>query len=123
MVEKNKEYVLDIVAQGYEGEGIAKIDSYPIFISGALTEEKVRVKIIKVKKNYAYGKIEEIIAPSLDREVEKCTYYKRCGGCSIQHMSYKKQLDFKWERVKDCISKIGGLSEDIVRKYNYQLEK
>ena len=114
MVEKNKEYVLDIVAQGYEGEGIAKIDSYPIFISGALTEEKVRVKIIKVKKNYAYGKIEEIIAPSLDREVEKCTYYKRCGGCSIQHMSYKKQLDFKWERVKDCISKIGGLSEDIV---------
>ena len=50
VVEKNKEYILDIVAQGYEGEGIAKIDSYPIFISGALTGEKVRVKIIKVKK-------------------------------------------------------------------------
>ena len=86
VVEKNKEYVLDIVAQGYEGEGIAKIDSYPIFISGALTEEKVRVKIIKVKKNYAYGKIEEIIAPSLDREVEKCTYYKRCGEIGRAHV-------------------------------------
>ena len=75
VVEKNKEYILDIVAQGYEGEGIAKIDSYPIFISGALTGEKVRVKIIKVKKSYAYGKVEEIITPSIDREVEKCTYY------------------------------------------------
>ena len=114
MVEKNKEYILDIVAQGYEGEGIAKIDTYPIFIPGALTGEKVRVKIIKVKKSYAYGKVEDIITPSVDREVEKCTYYKRCGGCSIQHMSYKKQLDFKWERVKDCISKIGGLSEELV---------
>ena len=51
VVENNKEYVLDIGAQGYEGGGIAKIDSYPIFISGALTGEKVRVKIIKVKKN------------------------------------------------------------------------
>ena len=54
VVEKNKEYILDIVAQGYEGEGIAKIDTYPIFIPGALTGEKVRVKIIKVKKSYAW---------------------------------------------------------------------
>ena len=115
MVEKNKEYILDIIAQGCEGEGIAKIEGYPIFISGGLTGEKVRVKIIKVKKSYAYGKIEEILIPSEDREKERCVYYKRCGGCSIQHMSYKKQLDFKWERVKDCITKIGGLSEKLVR--------
>ena len=56
VVEKNKEYILDIVAQGYEGEGIAKINSYPIFISGALTGEKVRVKIIKVKKKLCLWK-------------------------------------------------------------------
>ena len=115
MVEKNKEYILDIIAQGYEGEGIAKIEGYPIFIAGGLTGEKAKVKIIKVKKSYAYGKIEEIINKSEDREEEKCKYYKRCGGCSIQHMSYKKQLDFKWERVKDCVSKIGGLSEELVK--------
>lgn len=114
MVEKNKEYILDIISQGYEGEGIAKIDSYPIFIENALEGEKVKVKIVKVKKNYAYGKIIDIIESSNEREEPKCAHYKRCGGCSIQHMNYKKQLDFKWNRVKDCISKIGGLSEKLV---------
>lgn len=115
MIEKNKEYILDIISEGYEGEGIAKIEGYPIFISGALKGEKVKVKIVKVKKNYAYGKLEEIIEVSSDREEPKCRNFKKCGGCSIQHMNYKKQLDFKWERVKDCISKIGGLSKDLVK--------
>ena len=115
MVEKNKEYILDIIAQGYEGEGIAKIDSYPIFIEGALAGERVKVKIIKVKKSYAYGKLEEVLERSEERVEPKCHHYKRCGGCSIQHMSYKKQLSFKFERVKDCISKIGGLSEELVK--------
>ncbi|SFD22307.1 23S rRNA (uracil(1939)-C(5))-methyltransferase RlmD [Clostridium uliginosum] len=118
MIEKNEEYILEIVAQGYEGEGIAKVEGYPIFIQGALIGECVRAKITKVKKSYAYGRIEEIIDISKDREEPKCTNYKRCGGCSIQHMNYKKQLDFKWDRVKDCVSKIGGLSKDIV---NYPL--
>lgn len=115
LVEKNKEYILDIIAEGYEGEGIAKIEGYPIFINGALKGEKAKVKIVKVKKNYAYGKLEEIIEASEDRVEPKCPSYKRCGGCSIQHMSYKKQLDFKWERVKDCVSKIGGLSKELVK--------
>ncbi|MBN1053439.1 23S rRNA (uracil(1939)-C(5))-methyltransferase RlmD [Clostridium botulinum] len=114
MIEKNKEYILDILSQGYEGEGVAKVEGYPVFIQGALQGEKVKTKIIKVKKNYAYGKIEKIINTSEDREEPKCSNYKRCGGCSIQHMTYKKQLDFKWERVKDCIEKIGGLSKEIV---------
>ena len=115
MVEKNKEYILDIVAEGYEGEGIAKVEGYPIFIEGALAGEKVKVKIVKVKKNYAYGKLLEIIEESEEREAPKCSNFKRCGGCSIQHMNYKKQLDFKWERVKDCVSKIGGLSKELVK--------
>ena len=118
MIEKNKEYILDILSQGYEGEGVAKVDGYPVFIQGALQGEKIKTKIIKVKKGYAYGKIEEIINKSIDREEPKCSNYKRCGGCSIQHMNYKKQLDFKWERVKDCIEKIGGLSKNLV---NYPL--
>lgn len=115
MVEKNKEYVLDIVAEGYEGEGIAKIEGYPIFIEGALIGEKVKVRIVKVKKNYAYGKLIELLEVCEARENPKCKYFSKCGGCSIQHMSYKKQLDFKWERVRDCISKIGGLSKELVK--------
>ncbi|MEG0134345.1 MAG: TRAM domain-containing protein, partial [Clostridium sp.] len=89
MLEKNKEYILDIVAQGYEGEGIAKVDSYPVFIQGALTGEKVKVLVIKVNKNFAFGKLLEIIEPSEERVLPQCEHYKRCGGCSIQHMNYK----------------------------------
>ena len=114
MIEKNNEYILDIIGVGYEGEGIAKIDGYPIFIEGAILGEKVRVLIVKAKKSFAYGKLLEVIEPSKERVEPKCKNYKRCGGCSIQHMNYKKQLDYKYERVKDCIYKIGGLSQDIV---------
>ena len=114
MVEKNNEYILDLVSVGYEGEGIAKIDGYPIFIEGAILGEKVRVLIVKVKKNYAYGKLLEVIEASEDRIEPKCSIYKRCGGCTVQHMNYKKQLDYKFERVRDCISKIGGLNSDLV---------
>ncbi|MGL4848015.1 MAG: 23S rRNA (uracil(1939)-C(5))-methyltransferase RlmD [Clostridium sp.] len=114
MVDKNKEYTLDIISQGYEGEGVAKIEGYPIFVEGALKNEKVKALIVKNKKNYAYGKLVDIEEKAEGRVEPKCEYYKRCGGCKIQHMDYKTQLDFKHERVKDCISKIGGLSEDLV---------
>ncbi len=116
MVEKNKEYILEIVSQGYEGEGIAKVnDTYPIFIEGALIGEKVKVKIIKVKKKFAYGKLIEVLEPSKERCTPNCNIYKRCGGCALQHTTYEEQLRFKYERVKDCISKIGKLDGNLVK--------
>ncbi|HCG3024545.1 TPA: 23S rRNA (uracil(1939)-C(5))-methyltransferase RlmD [Clostridium perfringens] len=122
MVEKNKEYIFDIISQGYEGEGIAKIDNkYPIFIEGALKGEKVKVRIVKVNKNFAYGKLMEVLEPSDERVNPPCAIYKRCGGCKLQHASYKAQLDFKWDRVKDCVSKIGKL-DPIIVKYPLGME-
>ncbi|EIA18471.1 23S rRNA (uracil(1939)-C(5))-methyltransferase RlmD [Clostridium perfringens] len=116
MVGKNKEYIFDIISQGYEGEGIAKIDNkYPIFIEGALKGEKVKVRIVKVNKNFAYGKLMEVLEASEERVNPPCAIYKRCGGCKLQHASYKAQLDFKWDRVKDCVSKIGKLDPSIVK--------
>ena len=123
MVEKNKEYIFDIISQGYEGEGIAKIDNkYPIFIEGASKGEKVKVRIVKVNKNFAYGKLMEVLEASEERVNPPCAIYKRCGGCKLQHASYKAQLDFKWDRVKDCVSKIGKLNPSIV-KYPLGMEE
>ncbi|MGU8546995.1 23S rRNA (uracil(1939)-C(5))-methyltransferase RlmD [Clostridium perfringens] len=123
MLEKNKEYIFDIISQGYEGEGIAKIDNkYPIFIEGALKGEKVKVRIVKVNKNFAYGKLMEVLEASEERVNPPCDIYKRCGGCKLQHASYKAQLDFKWDRVKDCVSKIGKLDPSIV-KYPLGMEE
>ena len=116
MVEKNKEYIFAIISQGNEGEGIAKIDNkYPIFIEGALKGEKVKVRIVKVNKNFAYGKLMEVLEASEEKVNPPCAIYKRCGGCKLQHASYKAQLDFKWDRVKDCVSKIGKLDPSIVK--------
>ena len=123
MVEKNKEYIFDIISQGYEGEGIAKIDNkYPIFIEGALKGEKVKVRIVKVNKNFAYGKLMEVLEAAEERVNPPCAIYKRCGGCKLQHASYNAQLDFKWDRVKDCVSKIGKLDPSIV-KYPLGMEE
>lgn len=116
MVEKNKEYILDIISQGYEGEGIAKInETFPIFIEGVLKGEKVRARIVKSKKNFAYAKLIDVIEPSKERCEAKCNTNKRCGGCKLQHSTYKEQLNFKFERVKDCITKIGKLDNSIVK--------
>ncbi|WP_297522367.1 23S rRNA (uracil(1939)-C(5))-methyltransferase RlmD [uncultured Clostridium sp.] len=115
MIEKNKEYILDIISQGYEGEGVAKIDdNFPIFVEGALAGEKVKVIIVKAKKKFAYGKIVEIIEKSPNRVDMKCEH-RVSGGCNLQHYSYEAQLDFKYDRVKECIRRIGKLDDSIVK--------
>lgn len=110
-VNKNEEYIVNIVGEGYEGEGVARIENFPVFIHGALINEEVKIKIVKVNKNFAFGKILEIINPSEKRIEPFCVAYKTCGGCNIQHYDYEAQLEFKTNRVKDCMRKIGKLSD------------
>ncbi|QGU96193.1 23S rRNA (uracil(1939)-C(5))-methyltransferase RlmD [Clostridium bovifaecis] len=108
-VEKNKDYEVKISGLGSEGEGIAKIDNYTIFVQGALLGEKVKVKIIKLKKSFAYGKLLEVLEQSDYRTEPVCNIYKQCGGCGLQHLSYSGQLEFKKSRVKDALERIGKL--------------
>lgn len=114
-VVKNEEYIINIEGLGYEGEGVGKLDGFTIFVEGALISEKVKIKIIKVNKNFAYGKLLEIIEISKDRVEPPCNIYKKCGGCQLQHLSYEGQLEFKKQRVKDCISKIAKLDSNLVK--------
>ena len=92
-VEKNRDYIMRIDDIGNDGEGIGKIEGFTVFVKDALPQEKVSVKIVKVKKNFAYGRLMEIIEPSENRVQPKCEVYKRCGGCSLQHLSYEAQLE------------------------------
>ncbi|WP_368489659.1 23S rRNA (uracil(1939)-C(5))-methyltransferase RlmD [Clostridium sp. BJN0013] len=108
-IEKNKEYVLNIDGMGYQGEGVGKIGGFTIFVPGTIEGEKVRVKAIKVNKNFAFGKLMEVIEPSKYRVTPICGIYKKCGGCQLQHISYNGQLSFKENRVKDCLERIGKL--------------
>ena len=105
-MKKNEEYIVDIIDNGYEGEGIAKIDNFTIFISGAIKGEKVKIVIVKVTSSYAYGKILEIIEKSEDRiEDIDCSTYKRCGGCNLRHMNYNKTLELKKNTVQNLVNK------------------
>lgn len=104
-VEKNKEYIVDIIDNGFEGEGIAKIEGYTIFIPNAIKGERIKILIVKVLKSHAFGKIVEIISPSKNRIKEDCTTYKRCGGCDLRHIEYKETLKMKQNAVQSLVNK------------------
>ena len=105
-VEKNKEYVLNIEDNGFNGEGIGKIDNFTIFVPKAIKGEVVKVLIIKVTSSYAIGKIIDIIKKSKYRVQDlDCATYKRCGGCNLRHMDYNYTLDLKRDIVINCLNK------------------
>ncbi len=104
-VEKNKEYIVDIIDNGYEGEGIAKIDGFTIFIPNSIKGEKVKILIVKVLTSHAFGKILEIIKSSPNRIEADCNTYKRCGGCSLRHITYPKTLEIKQNTVQNLVNK------------------
>ncbi|MGE5614379.1 MAG: 23S rRNA (uracil(1939)-C(5))-methyltransferase RlmD [Bacillota bacterium] len=111
VVEKNRNYVVEITDMTHEGQGVGRIDGLTVFTDGALAGEQVELKIIKLKKTYAVGKLINVLKPSPDRIVPFCSVYKRCGGCSLQHMDYNAQLAFKKKLVCDSIERIGGLKD------------
>ena len=116
IVKKNQDYVVDIVGQTHEAMGVAKIDGFTVFVAGAIKGERVKIKIVKVLKNYSYGKLLEIINPSIYRVQALCHIAGRCGGCQLQHMNYEGQLEFKTQVVKDAMERIGGFNNVLIHK-------
>lgn len=104
-VEKNQEYIVEIIDNGYEGEGIAKIENFTIFIPNSIKGEKVRILIVKVLKSHAFGKVLEIIKTSEYRKESDCETYKRCGGCDLRHIKYEETLRMKQNAVQSLVNK------------------
>lgn len=116
-MKKNDVYEITIEDIGNDGEGIGHITEegadkgIAVFVKDAVIGDVASVKLIKVKKNYAYGRLMEVITPSPYRVEPVCPNARRCGGCSIMHMNYEKQLDYKWNKVKSCLERIGGIAD------------
>ena len=104
-VKKNKEYLVEIIDQGFEGEGIAKIEGFTIFIEGAIKGEKCRILIVKVTSSHAFGKLVEILEKSKYRVEPDCATYKRCGGCNLRHIDYEENLNIKQNTVQNLVNK------------------
>lgn len=127
IIDKNKDYIIKIDSYGHEGEGVGKINNFTVFVKGAIKGETVKVKLIKVNKTYGIAKLLEVIVPSQHREKPVCSIYKRCGGCNLQHISYTEQLNFKTQRVKDVMERVGKLEDAKIHNtigmefpYNYR---
>ena len=110
-MQKNDEWILKIEDMGVDGAGIGKADGMTFFVKDAVIGDVVRAKVMKLKKTYGYARLMELLEASPDRVEPKCPYYRQCGGCQIQALSYEKQLEFKERKVRNNLERIGGFSE------------
>jgi len=109
-VKKDDFVTLTIEDMGVDGEGIGHVDGCTLFVKDALIGDVITAKIMKMKKNYGYARLMEILTPSEDRVEPKCAFHKQCGGCKIQALSYEKQLEYKKKKVLNNLIRIGGMT-------------
>lgn len=109
-VEKNDQIEVTFSDLTQDGSGVAKVDGYTLFVPGGLPGEQAMVQVLKTKKGYGYGRIIELTQAGEERTTPPCPIYDQCGGCAIQHIGAKGQLDYKREIVKNALERIGGLS-------------
>lgn len=102
---KNEEYIATAIDDGFEGEGIFKIDNMAVFAPMVIKGEKAKLKILKVNKKFAFAKATEIIDKSKYREEPICPVYGKCGGCNLMHVSYDYQIQMKKHRVETSLRK------------------
>ena len=115
-MKKNDIFTVTIEDMSHTGEGIGKVDGFPLFIKDAIIGDVVRAKVMKLKKHYGFARLMEIVEPSKNRINPPCPIHKACGGCQIQAMAYEAQLRFKGNLVENNLKRIGGFSEDILEK-------
>lgn len=110
-VKKNQTITLTFEDLTHEGNGVGKIDGYPLFVPYGLPGEEAEVKVVKVNKNFGFGKLVEVRQASSERVEPPCDVYYKCGGCQLQHMSYAMQLDMKQNQVKNVMRKIAHMEQ------------
>lgn len=108
-MKKNDEFIIDITDVTNEGSGVGKCDGMAVFVPLTAVGDKVKVKALKVKKNYAFGKAIEIIKPSSQRIENDCDVFNKCGGCVYRHISYEAECKLKENKVYEVIKRIGGV--------------
>ena len=110
MIEKNDILTGKVQSFGSDGEGVVCAEGCVFFVPYALPGEEISFKALKIKGNTGYGKIEKVIVPAKGRVQPKCPVFYTCGGCQLQHADYETQREFKREKVKNALRKIGGVA-------------
>ena len=112
-VQLKKNDYIDVIFEDltHDGNGVAKVDGYPLFVANGLPGEKAKIKITKLNKGYGFGRLIELYEESSFRVEPPCPIYSQCGGCQLQHLSYEGQLKAKEKQVRDVLERIGKLED------------
>ena len=108
-MEKNAVYRAEIVDYTSDGSSIARIHDMVVFVPGGAVGDHCDIRIVKVAKNHAYGRIERVFIPSQHRIEPECPQAAKCGGCCYWHITYEEELRAKKKKVQDAIRRIGGV--------------
>lgn len=114
MLTKNQLVEAQITAMSSDGNGIAKVDGMVIFVPYSAVGDKLLVRVVKVLKHYSFGIIDRILEPGEGRVQDSCPVYRRCGGCSFRHISYREELVHKAQFVEDNLRRLGGLEPQML---------
>ena len=109
-MKKNDEFEIVITDMGSEGEGIGKYEGMTFFIKGAVIGDRILAGVTKLKKTFGYARLVKVMEPSPYRVEADCPVAKRCGGCQLRSLSYDKQLEFKENKVRNDLMRLGGIA-------------
>lgn len=115
MLQKNEIIQLKITALTSEGDGVGRVGDMVFFVPNTAAGDTVSARVLKLKKNVGYARVEEVTVPSADRVEPDCAVSRSCGGCVYRHISYEAELRAKQQKVTDAITRIGKLSADLVQ--------
>ena len=115
MLQKNDIIQLTITSAAADGSGVGRsADGMAVFVPLSAVGDVLRVRVLKVKKTCAYGKIEEILTPAPSRTEPDCERFSRCGGCVWRHISYEEECRVKRQKVADALERIGGVKAPVM---------
>ncbi len=117
-VKKNEEYIVDIIDYGADGEGIAKINGYTVFVIGAIKGEKCKIHITKVQKDYGFARTIQVLTKSNYRITPDCSTYPRCGGCMLRHIAYDETLKIKQNKIQNLANKMINVKNNLKENVN-----
>lgn len=115
LVQKNEIVEIEITGMTTQGAGVGHYQGMAVFTPLTAPGDVARVRVVKAAKNYAYGRLEELVSPSADRMEPDCPCFAQCGGCCYRHITYEAELGIKAARVKDALTRIGGFHSLPVR--------
>lgn len=117
-MEKRQIVELTIEDMSAEGRGIGKIyddeRGFAVFVQDTVVGDRAKVELTKVKKNYAFGRVSEMLALSQDRQESFCPHSGLCGGCVYSKLSYEAQLALKEKQVREKLVRLGGLTDPVI---------